>query len=119
MTVSITAPEFDESLLSLEIRVNGEGGSRTLDEVRQGSVPGTALVQEPVTEDGTTVLGILFGGQGEEVENGYAVRASYNGGEADTGDSAAPEEFVVDEVSPVIGVAFTDAEGAAVTPWVP
>ena len=116
MTVSITAPEFDESLLSLEIRVNGEGGSRTLNEVRQGSVPGTALVQEPVTEDGTTVLGILFGGQGEEVENRYAVRASYNGVDADTGDSAAPEEFVVDEVSPVIGVAFTDAEGAAVTP---
>ena len=83
MIVSITAPEFDESLLSLEIRVNGEGGSRTLDEVRQGSVPGTALVQEPVTEDGTTVLGILFGGQGEEVENRYAVRASYNGVDAE------------------------------------
>ena len=116
MTVSITAPEFDESLISLEIRVNGEGGSRTLDEVRQGSVPGAALVQEPVTYDGTTVFSVLFGGQGEEVENGYTVRASYNGINADTGDSAAPEEFVVDEVSPVLAVRFTDAEGAEVTP---
>ena len=116
MTLRVTAPGFDESFLSLEIFVNGEGGPRTLDEVRQGRVPGAALVQEPVTEDGTTALSILFGGLGEEVENEYAVRASYGGTEAVTEGCEAPEEFVIDEISPVLEAAFTDAEGTDVIP---
>lgn len=43
MTLRITAPGFDESFLSLEIRVNGEGGTHTLDEVRQGRVSGAEI----------------------------------------------------------------------------
>ena len=116
MTIRVTVQDFDESLLELQITVNGEGGSHTLDDVRRGIVPGTVLVQEPEEVNGTTSLGILFGGQDIEVEDTYCVRVSYDGATADTQGCVAADEFVVDEVSPVLSVAFMDAEGTAITP---
>ena len=116
MTIQVTAQGFDESLLELQISVNGQGGNRTLDDLRHGNVPGTVLVQEPEEDNGTTSFSILFGGQEKEVEDTYDVRVSYDGVTADTQGYEAADEFVVDEVSPVLSVAFMDEKGAAITP---
>ena len=116
MTATVTTSEFDESLVSMRIGVNGDEETYPLSMIRSGAVSGVSLIRGPETIEEATQFSILFGGQDEKVENTYTVSLSYDGTEADAGDSACPDKFVIDEVSPVMNISFTRPDGESIYP---
>lgn len=115
MTVRISAAGYDEEKTLFAVTADGEEMAGTVSDIREGQFEGVELVSEYLPGDDGAEYRILFGNKKEAVERTYEVSVSYDGTEASY-SGASPCAFVIDEVAPVLEVAYKNSEGTQVAP---
>lgn len=115
MTVRISAAGYDEEKTLFTVTADGEEMAGTVSDIREGQFEDVELVSEYLPGDDGAEYRILFGNKKEAVERSYEVGVSYDGTEASY-CGASPCAFVIDEVAPVLEVAYKNSEGAQVAP---
>lgn len=112
MTISVTAAEYTEDLLS--VTIGKDGTDYTLSDIRNG-VDGIKLSSEDITAETESAEYVFEIGKDENTESEYTVSAVYDGMEAQYIGEAATD-FAIDNVAPVIEMSYTDANGNALAP---
>lgn len=115
MTLKYTERNFDEELLSFDVTVNGTSSTVSLAELRTlaEDAKNAITVGDLKSEEDVHELTISFGAQDKDID--YSIvpyitdQADNDNAEVAYGDSAAPEEFTVDMVAPVMTVSYRTA----------
>ena len=115
MTLKYTERNFDEELLSFDVTVNGTSSTVSLAELRTlaEDAENAITVGDLKSEEDVHELTISFGAQDKDID--YSIvpyitdQADNDNAEVSYGDSAAPEEFTVDMVAPVMTVSYRTA----------
>lgn len=116
MTITYTERNFDETLLTFDVSVNGgETVNKSLDEL--GDTDNAIIVGEMVSEANGNqyTLTITFGGEGKDID--YSIlphitdkAGNINDGVAYAEGTEAEKEFTIDMIAPVLTVAYTTGD---------
>ena len=128
MTVEYCERNFDESLASFKISINGEEAIYTLEDIRNGAVDGVKLISKKDSEEGkekhtdnrkiTYVLAF-----GAETDADYDFKITPQLKDLDGTDvskegisyttDVAVNNFTIDKVAPVLSISYKNAQGAS------
>ncbi len=131
MTIEYCERNFDESLVSFKISVNGEEAEYTLDDIRNGLVSGIKLVskkdseegEERHTDDRKITYVLSFGAESDADYDFKIIPGLKDIDGTDVSEEGisyatdiAEKEFTVDKVAPVLAVSYKNAEGVSFKP---